>query len=335
MSPHCPCNAPPSHVLVCCPQSPSLHHHLLAPTTMPLPTPPHTSCPCLQASVLRCAHLFPPPPPSRTSCSVCSHSPSPIPLCCRATSFPLHHLRLSTHCCPPHAPSLSLRCDTGFLAISFPWSLGSGVYDEINGGQRKVVRTYVSYISTKFRPIWISSGARISKTPCQTCTCVPMGLAWCFAYACTRTNPNRSKFGGDIAHISAHHFSLSSINFVINSTPQGPWERNGQKTRVTPYASPLASPPCIPPCAPTCTPTLLLSEHAANPHPRLQLATCQHPSPSLDARACNRSWHLSVITPTLTASGSPPSCERSPRVGGPHAFTASLGVDFVHFCLIT
>src|SRR5712671_4747292 len=81
----------------------------------------------------------------------------------------------------------------------------------------------------------MSFGARVSKTPCQTCTCVPTGLAWCFAYACTKTHPNRLKFGGDIAQISAHLFSLSSINFVINSTPQGPWERKGQKTRVTPY----------------------------------------------------------------------------------------------------
>jgi len=30
-----------------------------------------------------------------------------------------------------------LRHDTGFLALSFPRSLGSGVYDKINGGQRK------------------------------------------------------------------------------------------------------------------------------------------------------------------------------------------------------
>src|SRR5712672_4099734 len=119
---------------------------------------------------------------------------------------------------------LYLRRDTGFLVFSFPRSLGSGFYDEINGGQRKLVCTYLSYIFTKFRPIWISFGARISKTPCQTHTPVPMGLAWCFAYMCTKTNPNRSKFGGDIAQISAHKFLLSSINFVINSTPQGPWE---------------------------------------------------------------------------------------------------------------
>jgi len=32
-------------------------------------------------------------------------------------------------------PRLSLRRDTGFLAFLFPRSLGSGVYDEINGGQ--------------------------------------------------------------------------------------------------------------------------------------------------------------------------------------------------------
>ena len=82
----------------------------------------------------------------------------------------------------------------------------------------------------------MSFGARVSKTPCQTRTRVPTGLAWCFAYACTKTHPNRLKFGGDIAQISAHLFSLSSINFVINSTPQGPWERKGQKTHVTPYS---------------------------------------------------------------------------------------------------
>jgi len=131
----------------------------------------------------------------------------------------------------------SLRCDMSFLAFSFPRSLGSGVYNKINGGQRKLVHIYLSYISTKFQPIWMSSGTRVSKTPCQTCTCVPMGLAWCFAYACTKTHPNRLKFGGDIAQISAHQFSLSSINCVINSTPQGPWERKGQKTCLTPYSS--------------------------------------------------------------------------------------------------
>src|SRR5712672_376480 len=127
-----------------------------------------------------------------------------------------------------------LRRDTGFLAFLFPRSLGSGVYNEINGGQRKLVRTYLSYISTKFQPTQMSSGAHISKTLCQTYTHVPMGLARCFAYVCTRTHPSRSKFGGDIAQISAHQFSLSSINFVINSTPQRPWEQKGQKTHVTP-----------------------------------------------------------------------------------------------------
>jgi len=53
--------------------------------------------------------------------------------------------------------------------------------------------------------------ACVSKTPCQTHGYMGMGLAWCFAYACTRTHPNWSKFGGDIAQISAHQFSLSSI----------------------------------------------------------------------------------------------------------------------------
>jgi len=102
-----------------------------------------------------------------------------------------HDIRLT------FAEAKLIRRDTGFLAFSFPRSLGSGVYDEINGGQQKLVCTYLSYISTKFGAIWMS-------------------------------------FGGDIAQISAHQFLLSSINFVINSTPQGPWERKGQKTRVTP-----------------------------------------------------------------------------------------------------
>src|SRR5712672_716817 len=78
-------------------------------------------------------------------------------------------------------------------------------------------------------------GARVSKTPCQNRNPWVQGLARCFAYACTNSHPNRSKFGGNIAQIGAHQFSLSSINFVINSTPQGPWERKDQKTRVTPY----------------------------------------------------------------------------------------------------
>src|SRR5712671_5982587 len=127
-----------------------------------------------------------------------------------------------------------IRSDTGFLAFSFPRSLGSGVYDEINGGQQKLVCTYLSYISTKFRPIWMSVGACISKTPCQTHGYRGMGLAQCFAYMCTKAHLHRLKFGGDIAQISVHQFSLSSINFMINSTPQGLWERKGQKTHVTP-----------------------------------------------------------------------------------------------------
>ena len=80
----------------------------------------------------------------------------------------------------------------------------------------------------------MSFGARVSKTPWQTCIRVPTGLARCFAYACTKSHPNLLKFGGDIAQIGAHQLLLSSINSVINSTPQGPWERKGQKTRVTP-----------------------------------------------------------------------------------------------------
>src|SRR5712672_4253864 len=83
----------------------------------------------------------------------------------------------------------------------------------------------------------MSFGAHVSKTPCKTHGYRGMGLAQCFAYACTKTHSNRSKFGGYIAQISAHQFSLSSINFIINSTPQGPWERKGQKTHVTPYVT--------------------------------------------------------------------------------------------------
>src|SRR5712672_2445295 len=117
-----------------------------------------------------------------------------------------------------------VRRDTGFLAFLFPRSLGSGVYDEINGGQRKLVRTYLIYISTKSHPNRSKFGGDISKTLCQTHGYTGTGLARCFAYACTRTYPNRSKCGGDIAQISAHQFLLSSINFVIISTPQGLWE---------------------------------------------------------------------------------------------------------------
>jgi len=97
------------------------------------------------------------------------------------------------------------------------------------------VRTYLNYISTKFRPIWMRFGARVSKTPCQTLYPWVSVLARCFAYACTKSHPNRSKFGGDIAQINAHRFLLSPINFIINSTSQRPWEQKGQKTRVTPY----------------------------------------------------------------------------------------------------
>jgi len=61
----------------------------------------------------------------------------------------------------------SLRRDMGFLAFSFPRSLGSGVYDRINGGQQTLVRTYLGYISTKFQQIWMRFGACVSKTPCQ------------------------------------------------------------------------------------------------------------------------------------------------------------------------
>src|SRR5712672_4046094 len=77
----------------------------------------------------------------------------------------------------------------GFLAFLFPRSLGSGVYDEINGGQRKLVRTYLSYISTKFRQIWMSFGARVSKTPCQTHTCTH-GFGTVF---CLHVHQNSSK----------------------------------------------------------------------------------------------------------------------------------------------
>src|SRR5712672_3647965 len=108
-------------------------------------------------------------------------------------------ISLSSEGCRP-----SVRRDTGFLVFSFPRSLGSGIYDEINGGQRKLVRTYLGYISTKFQPIWM-------------------------------------RFGGHITKINAHRFLLSPINFVINSTSQRPWEQKGQKTRVTPYLLSIAT----------------------------------------------------------------------------------------------
>src|SRR5882672_9896743 len=78
-------------------------------------------------------------------------------------------------------------------------------------------------------------GARVSKTPCQILYPWVSVLARCFAYACTKSHPNLSKFGGDIVQINAHRFLLSPINFIINSTSQRPWEQKGQKTRVTPY----------------------------------------------------------------------------------------------------
>src|SRR5712671_6550993 len=112
--------------------------------------------------------------------------------------FPVVYLSYSVYRTHVQTPSMSwLRRDTGFLVFSFPRSLGSGVYNRINGGQQKLVHIYLSYISTK-------------------------------------SHPNRSKFGGNIAQINAHQLLLSFINSVINSTPQGPWERKGQKTRVTP-----------------------------------------------------------------------------------------------------
>src|SRR5712671_780431 len=149
--------------------------------------------------------------------------------------FPVVYLSYSVYRTHVQTPSMSwVRRDTGFLAFSFPRSLGSGVYNRINGGQQKLVHIYLSYISTKFQQIWMRFGARVSKTPCQNRNPWVQVLAWCFAYACTKSHPNRSKFGGNIAQINAHQLLLSSINSVINSTPQGPWERKGQKTRVTP-----------------------------------------------------------------------------------------------------
>ena len=44
------------------------------------------------------------------------------------------NLPQSSGCSQAHSQVL-VRSDTGFLAFSFPQSLGSGVYDEINRGQ--------------------------------------------------------------------------------------------------------------------------------------------------------------------------------------------------------
>src|SRR5712671_6492892 len=51
-----------------------------------------------------------------------------------------------------------VRRDTGFLAFLFPRSLGSGVYDEINGGTIKtgahLFELYLHQISTDLDEIW-------------------------------------------------------------------------------------------------------------------------------------------------------------------------------------
>src|SRR5712672_3876198 len=150
-------------------------------------------------------------------------------------------------------------------------------------------------------------GARVSKTPCQTRGYTGTGLAQCFAYACTKSHPNWLKFGGDIAQISAHLFSLSSINFVINSTPQGPWERKGQKTRVTPYTSLLLLSSRL--LASITPPT-------GRKHPSKQLcppvpstSPLSHPSLSHPLRSPLRPPEPPLLTPhrCLLAQCSPPS----------------------------
>jgi len=69
-----------------------------------------------------------------------------------SSSMPQHDAGLHTNNMTSSSTP-QLRSDMGFLAFSFPRSLGSGIYDKINGGQQKLMHTYLSYISTKFRPI--------------------------------------------------------------------------------------------------------------------------------------------------------------------------------------
>src|SRR5712671_3431679 len=87
---------------------------------------------------------------------------------------------------------------------------------------------YLHQISTKLDEFWCTCKQNTVPNP-YLCT---HGFGMVF---CLHVHQNSSKFGGDIAQISAHQFLLSSINFVINSTPQGLWEQKGQKTCVTPY----------------------------------------------------------------------------------------------------
>jgi len=83
-----------------------------------------------------------------------------------------HDIRLT------FAEAKLIRRDTGFLAFSFPRSLGSGVYDEINGGQQELVCTYLSYISTKFGAIWMSFGEQNTVPNPYPCT-HGFGMVFC------------------------------------------------------------------------------------------------------------------------------------------------------------
>src|SRR5712671_1166288 len=79
-------------------------------------------CPCC-GHAPRCAHRVSRP---------LSHVPCIMPLTCAMVM----HLVTHAMCCAPcRTHHVLLRRDTGFLAFLFPRSLGSGVYDEINGGQ--------------------------------------------------------------------------------------------------------------------------------------------------------------------------------------------------------
>src|SRR5712672_2784864 len=90
---------------------------------------------------------------------------------------------------------------------------------------------YLHQISTNLDEFWCTRKQNTMPNP-YPCT---HGFGMVFCLHMHKTHPDRSNFGRDIAQISVYQFSLSSINFIINSTPQGPWEQKGQKTCVIPY----------------------------------------------------------------------------------------------------
>src|SRR5712671_7570524 len=89
----------------------------------------------------------------------------------------------------------------------------------------------------------MSFGTCISKTPCQTHGYRGMGLAWCFAYVCTKTHSNHSNFGGDIAQIGSVLKSGPVCFFPMIQVQLGPGpvglKQNSLKTRPRPWSTSL------------------------------------------------------------------------------------------------